>query len=341
MSDMTVLQYHRGIEEVTEEIREETSQFLRSAIRIGRLLFEAKSMVAPGDWGKYIEEKLPFSHSWANNYMKLYKEYGSEQLSVFGNSQAIMNLRPTQALELLRLPEEQREEFVQTHDVENLSTRQLHQEIQEELDKALEKQEELEKELADANTDMDALREDLEAAEETARKAQEEITRLEGEVERHRQERDAECAKVEKLQPKLEKAKANEKAAKEQLKKLQENPEIPEAVMEEMRQQVAADAAKQATEELQKKLDEAVAKADAAQQAAKEAEEKLVAAQKAARLSNPLAVAFRVKFDKLQQEFTAMLDDLMEMRKEDPDLAAGMTKGVRALLDLWQQNLEG
>ena len=34
--------------------------------------------------------------------MKLYKEYGSEQLSVFGDSQAIMNLRPTQALELLR-----------------------------------------------------------------------------------------------------------------------------------------------------------------------------------------------------------------------------------------------
>lgn len=333
MSDMTALQYHRGIEEVTVEIREETSQFLRSAIRIGRLLFEAKAMVAPGDWGKYIEEQLPFSHSWANNYMKLFKEYGSEQLSVFGNSQAIMNLRPTQALELLRLPAEQREEFVETHDVENLSTRQLHQQVQEELDKALEKQEALEKELADANTDMETLRGDLHEAEEAARQDKDEIARLRGEVDRHRKERDDECAKVEKLKAKLKKAESAEKDAKEQLKKLQENPEVPESVMEQMRKEAEAKAAQEATEELRQQL-------DAAQQAARVAEEKLVAAQKAARLSNPTAVSFRVKFEKVQQEFTQMMDDLKEMRKEDPELAARMTKGVRALLDMWQQNLE-
>lgn len=334
MSELIVPEYKRGINEITEEIREETAQFLRSAIRIGRLLFEAKAQIAQGDWGKYIEEQLPFSHSWANNYMKIYKEYGSEQMSIFGNSQAIMNLRPTQALELLRLPAEEREAFVETHDVENLSTRQLHQQVQEELDKALEKQQELEQQLSDAETRA-------ESAEESSAKAREEVDKWHAEADRHRKERDEECAKVDKLKDQLKKAKDAEKEAKEHLQKALENPEVPEAVMEQMRQQVAADAAKQATEEIQKKLDAALAKADDAAKAAQVAEEKLAAAQKAARLSNPLAVAFRVKFEKVQQEYTAMIDDLKEMRREDPKLAEGMTKAIRALLELWQQSLEG
>ena len=105
--------YQRGIAEVTQDIRRKTGEFLLTAIEIGRLLFEAKAMVEPGGWGKYIEEELPFSQSWANNYMKLYKEFGSDQTSLFGNSQTFLKLRPTQALELLALPPEDREAFIE------------------------------------------------------------------------------------------------------------------------------------------------------------------------------------------------------------------------------------
>ena len=133
MNEITVTEYRREIADVTRDIRIKTGQFLMEAIEIGRLLFEAKAMVEPGGWSKYIEEELPFSHSWANNYMKLYKELGSEQLTLFGNSQALMNLRPTHALELLSLPAESRDEFMENHDVENMSTRQLHQAVQAEL----------------------------------------------------------------------------------------------------------------------------------------------------------------------------------------------------------------
>ena len=101
MSEMIVPNYQRGIAEVTRDIRIKTGQFLMDAIEIGRLLFEAKSMVEPGGWMQYVAEELPFSHSWANNYMRLYKELGGEQISLFGNSQALANLSPTQALELL------------------------------------------------------------------------------------------------------------------------------------------------------------------------------------------------------------------------------------------------
>ena len=116
MSELTIT---RTVADVTRDIRIKTGQFLMDAIDIGRLLFEAKAMVPAGQWSKYVAEELPFSHSWANNYMRLYKELGKDQLSLFADSQALGNLRPTQALELLALPAEEREEFVQNHDVEN------------------------------------------------------------------------------------------------------------------------------------------------------------------------------------------------------------------------------
>ena len=99
MSELTIT---RTVADVTRDIRIKTGQFLMDAIDIGRLLFEAKAMVPAGQWSKYVAEELPFSHSWANNYMRLYKELGKDQLSLFADSQALGNLRPTQALELLK-----------------------------------------------------------------------------------------------------------------------------------------------------------------------------------------------------------------------------------------------
>ena len=161
---MSELQTVRQIADVTRDIRIKTGQFLMDAIDIGRLLYEAKAMVEPGKWSQYIAEELPFSHSWANNYMRLYKELGDNQVSLFGDSQALWNLRPTQALELLALPAEERQEFMEEHDVEHMSTRELHQAIRER-DEARQAKEEAEAK-----------------AEEAAEKAQREIDRLKEEL---------------------------------------------------------------------------------------------------------------------------------------------------------------
>lgn len=59
MSELTIT---RTVADVTRDIRIKTGQFLMDAIDIGRLLFEAKAMVPAGQWSKYIEEELPFSH---------------------------------------------------------------------------------------------------------------------------------------------------------------------------------------------------------------------------------------------------------------------------------------
>lgn len=134
------------------------------AIEIGERLLEAKDLVPHGEWGKWLKENVNYSQSTANNFMRLYREYGSDQGSLFttvANSQAIMNLDVSKALALTVLPAEEREEFVAEHDVENMSTRELKDALQENKElkrqqQQLQKQlEEKEKQISQASVQLD------------------------------------------------------------------------------------------------------------------------------------------------------------------------------------------
>lgn len=104
------------------------------AIETGRRLEEAKAMVGHGQWGDWLK-KMGYSQSTAVNLMRVFREYGASQQSLFGgeaNSQALANLSFTKALRLLALPDqEEREAFVAEHDVENMSTRDLEKALKE------------------------------------------------------------------------------------------------------------------------------------------------------------------------------------------------------------------
>lgn len=319
MSEMMIIEPRRQIADVTRDIRIKTGQFLLDAIEIGRLLFEAKAMVEPGSWMQYVEDELPFSQSWANNYMRLYKEYGSEQLSIFGNSQATARLSPTQALELLALPAQEREEFMETHDVENMSTRELKQAIRER-DEAVQAQE---------------------AAEAQVEENRAEITQLQEDLTRAKAAGEAAASEVEKLKTQLAKAKEKRKAAEDALTKAKENPEIPESMMEEMRQQVAADAAKEATEDLQKKLDEATAAKNAADKARADAEQKLEAAEKAAKLANPDTAVLQVLSKRFLDEFNNMHNQLKQVLQTDPETGEKLKSAIIKTIDQMRGMIAG
>jgi hypothetical protein len=114
---------------------------LYNSIEIGRRLIEAKTLVAHGEWGKWLVESVDYSQRTATNLMRIFEEYGAEQLSLLGEnakSQALANLSYTQAISLLGLPEEEREKFVENNDLDSMSTRELQQAIKER-DEALNK----------------------------------------------------------------------------------------------------------------------------------------------------------------------------------------------------------
>ena len=303
--------YRRDIADVTRDIRAKTGEFLRAAIEIGRLLFEAKAMVEPGNWGKYIEEELPFSHSWANNYMKLYTEFGSDQTSLFGDSQAYMNLRPSQALEIIRLPEGQREEFMETHDVESMSSRELKAAI-DELKNVTADLQAAEADLEEARAEIESLKdaavEKTVRFEEVRRDDEIKMKNLQAKVDAAEQAtKAAEESKqkiikqMEENLDKLELAQAAEAKAKAELKKAQENPDIPESMMEQLRREVDAKAAEEATAEIRKKLATAEAALQAAERARtdaeareKDARDKLAAAAGSQKMQNPDLMAINV-----------------------------------------------
>jgi Chromosome segregation ATPases len=114
-------------------IKYQTAQVcLHGSIEIGRLLCEAKELVAHGEWGDWLEQNVSYSQSNANLLMRIYREYGqSEQVDLFNSNRTELfgKLSPSQAVALFALPEGEREEFVQSHDMENMSTRDITAEI--------------------------------------------------------------------------------------------------------------------------------------------------------------------------------------------------------------------
>ena len=112
----------RSIENITEEIQELKAEAQCTAVyyicRIGKRLAEAKSILPHGEWAEWLANKVEFSQRTASDFMRIYKEYGSDQTSLFGgNSQAIANLGYTKALQLLAIPAAEREDFVEENNV--------------------------------------------------------------------------------------------------------------------------------------------------------------------------------------------------------------------------------
>lgn len=84
--------------------RQVQETMIAGSLRIGEKLQEAKSLVPQGEWGKWLEENVEYSQSTAENLMKLYREYGTNQQSLFDtwtSSQTFGKLSYTQHLALL------------------------------------------------------------------------------------------------------------------------------------------------------------------------------------------------------------------------------------------------
>ncbi|MCG1026396.1 DUF3102 domain-containing protein [Dehalobacter sp.] len=106
---------------------------LASAIEIGRHLQEAKAMLKHGEWIKWLEESVNYSRRTASRLIKLYEEYGPNfpEGPDSSNGTPVSHLTYTQALLLLGLPAEEREEFIAQNDVGGMTTKKLQQALQD------------------------------------------------------------------------------------------------------------------------------------------------------------------------------------------------------------------
>lgn len=260
---------------------------LNASIEVGRRLTEAKAKLPHGSWGEYLKNEVDYSPSQAQNLMRVFREYGSDQQSLFGGeakSQTFGNLTYSKALSLLAIPdEEERERFAVENDVEHMSVRELNE--------ALKARNEAEEKAAAAEDEARGLRQETERLrEELADQAQvykAKLTAADVETtEANRKAREAQEAldkqreKAQRLQDALSEANTSAQAAEEEHTRLAQE-------LEELRSRpaeadtAAVEAARQAAiAEMTEKVDKAKDAKEKAEEKRKAAEESLKAAQK-------------------------------------------------------------
>ena len=328
----------RTPEMIAAEIRALTGSVLSGILESGRRFTEAKELLPHGAFGDWVRGQTGYSMSTANNFMRLYSEYGADQGSLFGasaNSQTFGNLSYSKALALLEVPAEEREDFAREVGAEELSVRELKEAIRERDEKLTE-------------------------AENTA-----EGYRLK--LEQEKQEKESllmeKAGEVEAANVELERL-------RQELREIQEAPKevaVETVIDEEAVKKAAQEAREKAEKELKAKIakaererDKALAEREKALKAQKAAEQKLeaeklgreteeTAAKKALEISNaqladlqkklaladsPEKVSFKFWFEQGQACVNNMLECVGKLRESGHEEDAGkLTKALRVFLE--------
>ena len=260
---------------------------LNASIEVGRRLTEAKAKLPHGSWGEYLKNEVDYSPSQAQNLMRVFREYGSDQQSLFGGeakSQTFGRLTFSQALSLLVIPDEdEREKFVLENDVEHMSVRELNE--------ALKARDEAEEKAVAAEDEARRLRQEAERLQEQltgqAQAYEAKLTSAGAEADQARAAAkaaqdalDKQKDKAQRLQDALSEANTSAQAAEEEHVRLTQE-------LEELRNRpaeadtAAVEAARQAAiAEMTEKVNKAKDAKKKAEEKRKAAEESLEAAQK-------------------------------------------------------------
>ena len=297
----------RTIETITDEILDAKRTGGEAILTIGRCLIEAKDMLPHGEWLPWLNERVELSERTAQKFMRLAQKWS--------NPSALADLGATKALMLLALPEEERDEFIEDHNVIDMSTRQLEQAIRER---------------DEARKAAEAAKADASAAEQARAKMTEDMRTTQNLLESARADADSAGSRARVLE--------------EKLRMLQEQP-VEVAVETVVDPEALEKARAEAVAEMQAKLDkarEAKKRAEDRQKIAEDAleqvrlqlEEQAKAEKKAALGSDKDVAQFEVLFNQGQELANKMRGLLLKARgREDQTAAQGMERALKALAE--------
>ena len=294
----------RTIEAITGEILELKQRGGEVILDIGRRLLEAKGMLPHGEWLPWLNERVEFSERTAQKFMRLAQKWS--------NPSALADLGATKALMLLALPEEEREEFVEDHNVIDMSARQLEQAI---------------KERDEARKAAEVAKADAATAEQARAKMEADMAATKNLLESARADADS--------------AGNRARALEEKLRMLQEKP-VEVAVETVVDPEAIAKAREEAVAEIKAKLDkarEAKKRAEDRQKIAEDAleqvrlqlEEQAKAEKKAALGADKDLAQFDLLFDQAQETVNKMRGILMKVRGRDEASAGKLVNAMKAL----------
>lgn len=113
-----------NLNQIVAEIKFFENQAVVSYWEIGKRLSQAKEQVGHGEWIPWIEENLNYTRQTASSLIRVYESYPN------GNTSLHLNFSKVLALTSIK-DEEDRQNFIDSHEVEDMTTRQLQAEIKE------------------------------------------------------------------------------------------------------------------------------------------------------------------------------------------------------------------
>lgn len=116
----------RSLEQLEIEIKAHSQYVTASIVAIGQALIEAKELLQHGEWGAWLRDRVQFSQSTANNFMRVAREIPLQS--------SIAALPYTKALALLDVPADQREQFAEENNVSERSAAALRKAIKDRKD---------------------------------------------------------------------------------------------------------------------------------------------------------------------------------------------------------------
>ena len=154
---------------------------LENGIQIGIRLQEAKEQVGHGNFEEWCKENLNYTSRTARKFMQLATEYGDEN-GLISNRNISSDLSISKALTLLKVPEDDREEFVEEHDVDTMTVKELEDAVREAKEEAEQANAQL-KAREDSEADlMSQLEKEKKSAESAKEKLKKEKEKREEEI---------------------------------------------------------------------------------------------------------------------------------------------------------------
>lgn len=334
----------RTPEVIATEIRTIEAQVyevaLTGAVKIGNRLQEIKDAVGHGNWYEWIEEHLGYSKRQAQRFMEIADKYGdenSEYFKLISKTTTSSHLSISKALALLKVPENEVEDFAENHNIEDMKVKELEEEI-----KKLKAEKEKAENKAESISEL--------SSNETRRMA-EEIGELKKALEKAEQEKldaeaqgsasedaqkdiDAKQAEIEKLTAKLDKAKAKAKKLEEEKKSLEEGKEKELQTVKEKAMQEAMDAAlEKAKEAMECALASEREKTESALQRAEQAEKNLENANSEIQMKRKVNMQL---IQSLANELKAVIDTEPDAEKKK-DMLAKSRGFISAMADIFKE----
>ena len=215
--ESTPVETERGIEAITEEIIFYKNVGGQAVIEIGRRLTEAKAQLKHGEWLPWLREKVEFSETSAQNFMRIAREYG--------NTHLVGDLGASKALVLLALPASERENFASEKHLINGEEKSVSEMSKRELEEAIRQRKLAELERDKMQRELDEQRKANEEAAAEMQKAQEAAvkeaekaakTKRDAAVAKKAEELKEAEAQRDEARKAVENAEAGKKAAEEQ-----------------------------------------------------------------------------------------------------------------------------